>query len=263
MNQIPSPLHLQHKKNEAYLRGERPRPHRPIPTPLWGWGVMLIFWAFLLFLGVAMLRLSYGAISNNAHLLANGISYTGRMAERYIETSDDSSTYYIVYEHNFREGDYARKIRVSKEVYNNFELGGQQELLLDPDDPANFRLPIRNYFVDFFLPFLGMLASIAWFGGVVYFVYWYIFKHDQGLRKLIREGRVVYGRAERATLETDSDGDKSWLLTYEFKPSEEGPWIKGKVTLGYKAYDPAYIARLNAACAVAVLYLDDKRWQLL
>jgi hypothetical protein len=254
---------LNNKKNEAYLRGERARPASPRPTPLWGWGCVLLFWGFFFFLGLFMFSRASGAIRNNAFLLTNGLSYEGRMAERYLESNDDSNTYYIVYEHDFREGDYRRKIRVSEGVYDDFELGAPQELLLDPDDPANFRLPIRNYVVDFGFPGVATGFSLLWIAGTVYFLYWYIFKWEPRRRKLIREGRVIYGRAERATLETDSDGDKSWKLSYEFQPSEGGPWVKGQTTLGYKAYDAAYIARLNAACAVAVIYLDDKNWEML
>jgi hypothetical protein len=100
-------------------------------------GCLVIFVSLFSLIGVVMVGMGINQFIEYRQLGEDGVVVTGRMIDHYFSTSDDSTTYYMVYE--FAAADdriYRDEQAVKKEIYDDFERGGSIQIEYDADNPT-------------------------------------------------------------------------------------------------------------------------------
>lgn len=193
-----------------------------------------------------------------------GVTTPATVVDRYISESDDSTSYYIVYEfrHTLPNGEPAvqqDEDSVSSDEYDRLEQGMQIEIIYDPNDPtiSDMQPP------DIFEPVLMTGFTIIWAGfwnGMSGFMSYGLLAAAWKERKLTREGQLVHGTLTRITGDTDSDGDFLVDLHYRFV-TPHGREINGHERNHTNVHRNTPLP--PAGTPVAIWYADDKNYKVL
>jgi hypothetical protein len=100
-------------------------------------GCSVIFVMIFVLVGVGMVGISVKEFIDYRQLREDGMVVRGRMIDRYISTSEDSTSYYLVYEFAAaNDRIYRDKQSVDRDLYDDFERGGSIQIEYDADNPT-------------------------------------------------------------------------------------------------------------------------------
>lgn len=145
-----------------------------------------------------------------------GIAAEARYTDRRISSDDDSDTYYVTYEYKVGGRQFSHQQSVSRTLYDNAEMGGRVQIRYASSNPSIAKIVGTNQVQWFLVVFVLLWNGIVWLivGGLI---------NQYRLEKLLeRKGKMLKGKILDVSHSTDSDGDLTLYVKYEFQSPESG-----------------------------------------
>jgi ribosomal protein L32 len=184
-----------------------------------------------------------------------GVPTEARYTNRRISSGDDSDTYYLTYEYTVRERRFSHQQSVSSALYENAEIGGRTQILYAPSNPSIAKIVGTNQVQWFLVGFVLLWNGIVWLI-VIGLVSQY------RLEKLLeRKGRLLKGKILDVSHSTDSDGDLTLHVKYEFQSPESGKLLAKHERAQRNDLKHNQMPLLGTP--IHVLYYNDRNFMLL
>lgn len=190
------------------------------PSSFLGVGCLTAFFSIFVIVGVVMLGMALSDTVNWFAINQSGVANTAQLTNRRISSSDDSDSYYVSFRYNHDGKYYLREQRVTRDIYNSAEVGGNVQIVYAPSNPQAAKLSGTNN-----APTAMLLFSLVWNTIIVLIVY-FVLRQYRRMKFLERHGHMIAGEILETTYSTDSDGDLSVKVEYTFRIPDSDKRLK-------------------------------------
>ncbi len=184
-----------------------------------------------------------------------GVAAEARYTDRRISSGDDSDTYYVTYEYTVGGRQFSHQQSVSRTLYDNAEIGGRVQILYARSNPSIAKVVGTNQIQWFIVGFVFLWNGIVWLIviGLI---------NQYRLEKLLeREGKMLKGKILDVSHSTDSDGDLTLHVKYEFQSPESGKLLSKHERA--QRNDLKHNQMPLFGTPIHVLYYNDRNFMLL
>lgn len=231
--------------------GQRPKPRAPISKMSGGCLLPFgLFWTVFssLFL-VLPIGMFYSQWQTYTLLRDSGATVEGVIISQRIDDDSDGDTYYVTYRYTapLPQGDrqqFSREESVSSDLYETLKPEQRAIIRYAITDPATARLEQA------FGPPSPFIFLMSGMGGVFTLIGLVLIgvslKAIYTASQLIRYGKFAPASIVERWTETDSDGDKTYVVSYYFNTSEGVPVTAAEYNrLAYNKYQPGDAVRVR------------------
>ncbi len=236
---------------QTTVPGQRPKPRTPISRGSAGCLLPFsLFWTVFssLFL-VLPIGMFYSQWQTYTLLRDKGATVEGVIISQRIDEDSEGDTYYVTYRYTapLPQGDrqqFSREESVSSDLYEMLKPEKRAIIRYATPDPATARLE-QSFGPP--LPFIFLMSGM---GGVFTLIGLGLvgvsLKAIYTASQLIRYGKFAPASIVERWTETDSDGDKTYVVSYSFNTSEGVPVTAAEFNRkAYDKYQPGNMVRVR------------------
>ncbi len=256
-------LHLIYPGNKAYIQGKARYPFHPSDAGYFiALGLVVALFSLLALLS-GLSKFPWQLIL----VILAPVNAEARVVDRLATTDSGGRTvYYIVYEYVVNDQRLTNRQSVSQDIYARAKQGTRLQIEYSRIAPNAARIPSAVNLLDmfFFQIAIPLFLTLVGLGILALALY-----GEANWRRRIRRAKLIEGQVLQAWTGEgkDSDGARytATVLRVRFQ-TPQGRIIEGRKS--YNTYDQRLRKRLidhppSTENTVAILYVDDKNWELL
>jgi hypothetical protein len=220
-----------------------------------GVGCLASFFSIFVIAGIVMLGLMLRDTYEWYIINRSGVGSTGQLVDRRISSDDDGDDYYVSFQYSHNGKNFKREQRVSWDIYNRAEVGGNISILYVPSSPQTARIEGTNSAPT------SMLLFVLFWDGIVFTILFFVIRQYRRVKFLERNGSMISGEVVQSSYSTDSDGDLSLKVEYSFHV----PDSNRRLTKVERAQRNDLKGKRAPApgTPVVILYYDEQHYMLL